>query len=174
MSSLMLESPSYEVTDLLDFGPRAQERQPPPAVQRKRFVTFYQGDHLYGLASDEVAEVVHPLPVSPLPNGPRFVQGISPLRGDIVAVINLKQLLGAAGTPAPERPKFVILKSIENEMRVAFRVDAMHELITLTDGDLRTDEQLGSLLFANATVDGRYIRMIHPPTLRTALDTSNE
>jgi hypothetical protein len=28
MSSLMLESPSYEVTDLLDFGPRAQERQP--------------------------------------------------------------------------------------------------------------------------------------------------
>ncbi|MEP7212869.1 MAG: chemotaxis protein CheW [Acidobacteriota bacterium] len=134
-----------------------------------RFVTFFFGDDLYGLAADEVSEVTHPLPVSPLPHGPEFLSGISPLRGEIVAVIDVGRMLGRNAVTSSARSKCVVLGKSENETQAAFKVDKMHELATLANVDLSVNPQAKSIFWGTAKCGGNTIKIISPTAIRAAL-----
>jgi purine-binding chemotaxis protein CheW len=59
-------------------------------------LTFRAGSLLCALRLDEVVETMRPLAVQPLAGTPRFVPGISILRGVAVPVIDVGLLLGGA------------------------------------------------------------------------------
>jgi chemotaxis signal transduction protein len=134
-----------------------------------RFVTFFFGESLYGIAADDVAEVTHPLPVSPLPNGPEYLAGISPLRGDIIAVVALSQMLGETPARHQSASKFIILKSGENDSRPAFRVDRVHELATLDVNEINDSPSPASIVCGTAKVGPRVLNLIQASAVRSAL-----
>ena len=119
---------------LLDLEPSIDEQAPRPEGRTARFVTFYFGERLYGVPAQDVLQVSHPLAFTPLPNAPDCLLGIAPLRGEIVAVIDLKALLGEV-SGSSQRPKFVILRSETDETASAFPVDLMHEFITVSEDE---------------------------------------
>ncbi len=119
---------------LLELEARVDDQPAPPEGRTARFVTFYFGERLYGVPAQDVLEIAHPIPFTPLPNAPDSLLGIAPLRGEIVAVIDLKSLLGEVSSSS-QRSKFVILRSETDETASAFPVDLMHEFITLPETD---------------------------------------
>ncbi len=66
-----------------------------------------------------IAEVLRPVPVTALPSGPSFVEGIIELRGRFLPVIDLRKRFGAAGGAAPG--KYVVAPM--GETSVALVVD---------------------------------------------------
>lgn len=104
------------------------------------------GGCLCGIPLDVVAETMRPLPVHQLPRCPRFVLGAARIRGVATPVVDLRTLLAGSsdssqspeGTEQKVRPRFVTVrvKHDGNERIVALRVDAVHGISELKDGDL--------------------------------------
>ena len=87
---------------------------------RSAFLLFRMGSRLCGVPVQDVVETLRALPVEPMEDMPRFVRGLSVVRGLPLPVIDLEVLLtGAEGATAPAR--IVVLRV--GERRVALAVD---------------------------------------------------
>jgi chemotaxis signal transduction protein len=113
------------------------KRTAPP--QGARFVVFFSNDRLYAVPSAEVAEVVHPLPVTPLPGSPAWLQGIANLRGEIIAVFNLKRLWNVPNPSPPERAKLIVLRAERSQTAFAFHVDKLGEIVTIAESEIHPE-----------------------------------
>ena len=55
----------------------------------EQFVTFYFGQHFFGLPIDDVIEINMALEITPVPLAPSYVAGVVKLRGQILTAVNL-------------------------------------------------------------------------------------
>ncbi|MEJ7847780.1 MAG: chemotaxis protein CheW [Pyrinomonadaceae bacterium] len=99
----------------------------------ERFIAFYFGLGLYCVRAEVVAEVIHALPVAVLPNSPRGISGITAIRGEVIAVLNLKELVNEEGGAGHAKSKMVVLRSPENQTQFAIPADRMHEVVMLPE-----------------------------------------
>ena len=99
----------------------------------ERFIAFYFGQGLYCVRAEAVAEVIHALPVAFLPNSPHGVSGITAIRGEVIAVLNLKELVNEESGAGQAGSKMVVLRSPENQTQFAIPADRMHEVVMLPE-----------------------------------------
>lgn len=85
------------------------------------------------LPLQHVAETMRPLPIEPVAGAPRFVRGVSVIRGVPTPVVDLKSLVGN-GEHSATYGRFVTLKL--GERRVALGVDGVVGLRTLDSSQL--------------------------------------
>ena len=67
----------------------------------------------------------------PLPNVPEWLLGMANLRGDLISVIDLRKLW-KQNTETPNRTRFIIIHSPKHETSIAFVVDKLNEIVTLS------------------------------------------
>lgn len=60
----------------------------------EQFVTFYFGQHFFGLPIDDVIEINKALDITPVPLAPSYVAGVVNLRGQILTAVNLALKMG--------------------------------------------------------------------------------
>ncbi len=63
----------------------------------EQFVTFYFGQHYFGLPIDDVIEINKALDITPVPLAPAYVAGVVNLRGQILTAVHLAQKVGMRG-----------------------------------------------------------------------------
>jgi purine-binding chemotaxis protein CheW len=107
---------------------------------------------LCALPIDHVVETMRPLPVQPLAGTPRFVRGVSLIRGAPLPVVDAAALLGTAEAP-PAR--FVILRADDRRFALAVGTvlgvraiprESFHQLEPLIrDAGSETIDAIGSL-----------------------------
>jgi len=74
-----------------------------PDVEVARWVCFGLGDQEYGLAIQQVREVLRVPPIEPVPGAPNTIPGVINLRGQVVTIIDLRRYLRLpAPTPGAE------------------------------------------------------------------------
>ena len=102
----------------------------------------------YCISSTTVLEVVHPLPVAALPNAHAWISGIAAFKGEVVAVINLKKILGISESAVNGKAKLVILRANAKETQFAIPVDSMHELLSISLESIAADpnDKTGGLI----------------------------
>jgi purine-binding chemotaxis protein CheW len=74
-----------------------------------RFLTFHVGEQLYALRSEEVLEVIRMPAVARVPQGPPALLGIANLRGAVLPVTGLRQLLGKSAAAASSSARAIVL-----------------------------------------------------------------
>jgi len=104
-------------------------------------VTFGMGDSLFALPVALVQEILDPRPVSRLPNSPQHLLGVIDVRGNSVAVIDLRSLLGEPPREDHADTRIMVLQIDEDggdadALHVALRVDRVIEVTGLDDGRL--------------------------------------
>ncbi len=145
--------------DLLEFEP-----------QQTRYVTFFLGDALYGIAAECVAEVIRPPAVSLLPNSPARLAGIAAVRGTIVAIVDVKALFGHADKSPRDKAKLVLLTPVPGEAQLALRVDRMSEIIHVAQGrEAKAEEALCPYISALAETSDGPARLIDLKSLSSAI-----
>lgn len=125
--SSLLELPSLNNPALLN-----SKYQPPVG---EKYLVFHLDDKIYGINSKRVAEVTAALPVTPLPGVPDWVAGIASLRGDIISIIDLRKLW-QKNTEPPLKNRFIVFHSAKNDSAIAFMVDKLNEIVTLSDKEI--------------------------------------
>lgn len=119
------------------------------ASEQVELLTLTIADERYAIESRFIREVLRSPPVTPVPGAPPLLSGVTNLRGEILAVMNLGHALGCDTQTA--EPAWVIVLGLEAaEMGIV--CDSVLEVTTL-----RTDAVLAPAR-ASTDVRGTWIR----------------
>lgn len=134
-----------------------------------KLVCFYLRGQEYAANIEHVKETMLVRPITRVFLTPPWLAGIINLRGDVVAVLDLAQLLGLPATAITDDSRILIAK---HEGRSAgILVDSMAELRTLELAGLQAppptlSAETSTLLLGLATVeDGSAVRVLDLPAL---------
>lgn len=90
---------------------------------------FSVGPERYGIEAGYVREVVRASEVTPVPGGPDLFSGVTNLRGEVLAVADLRRLLGLPALPRSEPSRLLVLGVERAEFGVL--ADAAEEIVRL-------------------------------------------
>lgn len=77
----------------------------------EQYCTFWVADLFFGVAVDEVQEVLRHQPMTPVPRADEAVTGLINLRGQIVTAVDLRVRLGLPARSPEQVPMNVIVRS---------------------------------------------------------------
>ncbi|MEO1331586.1 MAG: chemotaxis protein CheW, partial [Pseudomonadota bacterium] len=101
-----------------------------------QYVTFQNGDRVYGLEITRVVEIRQWAPVSDLPNQPAYTRGVLNIRGEVIPVHDLRARFGGALTEATEN--HVVLIVALGDQKAGVLVDAVSDIVSVTGHDVRS------------------------------------
>jgi purine-binding chemotaxis protein CheW len=120
------------------------------------------GGERYALAVNDVTEVGELGEVTPLPGSPPEVLGLHNLRGQVVPVVDLAEMLGIGGRATPTR--VVIAESGARRAGLAVEgVDGVDELPE------HSEESDSPLLSGAVLIEGELVGVVHARALLDAL-----
>lgn len=112
------------------------EDRPAALKQGEKFIVFTVNEKLYAVPSIHIAEVIHLLPVTPLPGSPDSVLGVANLRGEILGVLSLKRFWKEDNLASSEKAKLIVLRSDAPLTQFAFEVDKLNEIVAIPDTEI--------------------------------------
>lgn len=109
-----------------------------------QIVIFKLQEHEFGIDIKKVVEILNYEPVRPVPEVPRYVEGIINVRGIIYPIFNLCKRLNMREYEEKNKSKFILLQIGQN--RVGFLVDSVAEILSVEEAYI---EELPSMLDRN-------------------------
>lgn len=103
------------------------ERQSP----RHAYVLFSVADGTYALPSEAIVQLAMVGDVTPVPNSPAHVAGVTSIRGRVVPVVDLRRLFGFEPAAPGRRTRLIVVAHGGRE--VALQVDSAREFAQLAD-----------------------------------------
>jgi purine-binding chemotaxis protein CheW len=130
--------------DIPDIDNSILSDKPAASQKSERFVAFFLDDKLYAIPSVRIAEVLHPLSITALPGSESWLLGLANLRGEVLAVLNLKKLWNVENSTSSGKEKLVVLRSAHPETSFAFKADKLSEIVTIFDSEIEAVKENGS------------------------------
>ena len=97
--------------------------------------TFRVGGEDYAIDIMRVREIIPPLPVTPVPRAPSFVEGVIRLRGDVLPVVDVRRRLGLPVTSPTRKTKVLIVNVARRQIGLV--VDEVTEVLRLPRSEIR-------------------------------------
>ena len=108
----------------------------------------------YAVSIRSVLELDRLSPITPVPNTPEFVLGVTNVRGDVVSVLDLRRLLGLPPLARPETGRLVQVRPSGRAVRSGVLVDSILGMRPVRTGSL--DQDLSADSRIGAVIDGLY------------------
>lgn len=100
----------------------------------QEFITFYLGDLLLGIDIHQVQEINRNIDLTPVPHAPKAVRGVINLRGEVVLVVDLREVLGLAPAALTRSNRNVIVKN--GGEQIGLLVDRVADVVRAHTDDL--------------------------------------
>lgn len=133
----------------------------------RTIITFTLLEHLYGIDSQNIIEVI-PLPeVIPIGKSPDFIEGFINLRGALILVINMREAIGLEKIPLSINNSIINVDI--NGLPIGFVVDSVKDVVSVSEGQIAKPSKKWK------GIDIRYIYGIvkREPYSITILDTES-
>jgi purine-binding chemotaxis protein CheW len=101
------------------------------AEAQLQIVTFRIGSQEFGLDVFQVHEILRHQPVTPVPESPDFVEGVTEVRGDLIPVIDMRRRFEAPEARAEGDTRIVVVPFGED--RLGLIVDTVSEVLRLPE-----------------------------------------
>ena len=102
----------------------------------RHFLTFLLNDRLYALPAEDIAEVIRTPPVAKMPQAPSALIGIANLRGNVLPLVSLRNLLGLKETKNGG-PRSIVLGG---GSPAALAVDVVETFVTVAAKRIETQQ----------------------------------
>ncbi|OCS87507.1 chemotaxis protein [Caryophanon tenue] len=89
-------------------------------------VEFEVANNKFGINVIKVKEIIQPMPVTFIPHAHPHVEGIIQLRGEVLPVVDMLQVLGIPTTERSPQHKYIVAEF--NKQRVVFHVDNVTQI----------------------------------------------
>lgn len=86
----------------------------------KQYIIFKLNDEKFAASINHIASITEYASITPLPNGPAYIDGLLNLRGDIIPVVNLKKRFKMVEQQMNQKR---ILIARKNDLQIGFLVD---------------------------------------------------
>jgi purine-binding chemotaxis protein CheW len=100
----------------------------------QEFITFYLGDLLLGIDIHQVQEINRNVDMTPVPHAPQAVRGVINLRGEVVLVVDLREVLGLPPSGLTRSNRNVIVKN--GGEQIGLLVDRVADVVRANTDDL--------------------------------------
>jgi purine-binding chemotaxis protein CheW len=128
-----------------------QTKSADAGVERLEVLSFQLGTETYGVEIAEVAEVLPPRTVTPLPRAPSYIRGVVSLRGTILPVVDLARRIGLDSWKEARLSRILVLR--DRDERVGFWVDRVAGVIRFSKEEVETTD-------FSSSVDARFLKGI--------------
>jgi len=139
---------------------------------RSEYLVFSISGVSAGFRLTEISELVQIGSVMPLPGVPRWVSGVTNVRGQVIPVLNTATLVGLPSAPATSRTCSIIadVRVGERSAAVAFVVDDVLQVVAPTPGEIDLPASMGLPLPAEhvkgvARCDRGFVALLSPAAL---------
>jgi chemotaxis signal transduction protein len=99
----------------------------------KQYIKFFLANISLAVSITSALEIGRLPEVTPLPNLPGWILGISNIRGEIISIIDPKGFFGWPSQEKIREPHYIVVKN--KEMKIGLMVDKIAGLVSLNDGD---------------------------------------
>jgi len=126
-------------------------------------LTFRVADQEYSLDIMSVREIRGWTRTTPMPHAPDYMRGVINLRGTVLPVMDLARRLNLPSRETTDRN--VIIVVVINDTLTGLLVDAVSDIVAMTDDDLQPPPELSSdpqmaVVRALTVIDDRMIRVL--------------
>lgn len=123
------------------------------SVNGQRYLEFNIGKEKYGVELLTVIEVISVPETTPLPNSPKYIEGIMNLRGQIITVVDLRTKLSIPQLEDQSEKATIIVKV--NNVQVGVIVDSINKVINVHEKDL------SEIVNTNKNKNSKFINSIY-------------
>lgn len=100
-------------------------------------VEFTIANRYYAIDVRIAREIVEMMSITPIPQSPDYISGISNLRGEITTIINLSKLMGLPESAAQDTQKIIVLMpEVSQGSNVGIIVDDVYSIKQVGDKDV--------------------------------------
>lgn len=110
--------------------------------QFNRWVTFRLAEEIYGINVMQVQEVLRMTEIAPVPGAPNSVLGIINLRGNVVTVVDARELFGLPRNENTDQTRIMIVEI--NKLIVGLLVDSVAEVVNIQNSDIDSAPSIGN------------------------------
>src|SRR5688572_10077113 len=108
----------------------------------RELIAFRIGDQEFTVNIMSVREIRGWTSATPMPRSPAYMKGVINLRGAVLPIIDLSHRLGMK--PAEPTPRHVIIVAQVGEKAVGLLVDAVSDILTVTDDNIQPTPEIAS------------------------------
>ena len=106
-----------------------------------QLVNFRLRDEEFGVDIGSVKEIVRVTEITHIPDAPSFIHGVTNLRGQIIAVIDLARQFGLAPRQDLGESARIVVTEIRDQT-VGMLVDEVPEVLKISSGDIEPAPEL--------------------------------
>lgn len=117
-----------------------------------QLVTFSINKEEYGVRIMQVQEINRVTDITSVPRAPHFVDGVTNLRGNVIPVINIRELFGLENKDIDDRTRIIIVDI--GGAKTGLRVDQVNEVLRLMKQDIEKTPSIVTAGGANKYMDG--------------------
>lgn len=99
-------------------------------MAEKQYIVFRLNDEKFATSINNIASITDYSSITPLPNGPAYVDGLLNLRGDIIPIVNMKKRFRL---PEDRNSDRRIIISQNGDVQIGFLVDDASQSMTVAD-----------------------------------------
>ena len=114
--------------------PIHQSRMQQPPVRIVQLLAFLLTDEEYGIDIRMVKEIIRLTEITRVPRAPSYIHGIISLRGTVLPIFDLRQLLSMPDSK-PDKKNRILIVSLEAGL-IGIIVDAVTEVLELNEAEL--------------------------------------
>ncbi len=94
-----------------------------------QLVTFNLAEEEFAINILNVQEIIRMLPITRVPNAPKFVEGVINLRGKVIPVVDMRKRFKLASAAVTEDTRIIVVNLLAQT--VGFVLDAVSEVLRL-------------------------------------------
>jgi purine-binding chemotaxis protein CheW len=115
-----------EVVDSMDYGEDEMEDS-----QKDKYLTFSIGEEDYGIEIRYVTEIVVLQEITQVPDMPDFIKGIINLRGNVIAVMDMRSRFNMADKEYDDRTCIIVVEV--KDLQIGLIVDFVKEVMDIPE-----------------------------------------
>jgi two-component system chemotaxis response regulator CheV len=105
-------------------------------------ILFQLGNESFAINVLKTREIITPIPITPMPKAPEHVEGVIHLRGEIIPLINLADIVNQEPSDHPEEDHFIIAEL--NQVKIAFRVHRVNQIHRISWEQIQKPSELAT------------------------------
>jgi len=155
--------------NIKDTGFQLQKNRQKVEKERRKegniiqLIVFNLGDEEYGASIDQVREIIRTRVITPIPNSPVFIDGLTNVRGEIAVVVDLKNRFFLP-TKKEIKEKHIIITEQDKNL-FGLKVDEVTEVLRIPEIKIKNAPELVTKVDTDyirgvLTIDNRLIIML--------------
>ncbi|MFB0525468.1 MAG: chemotaxis protein CheW [Phycisphaerae bacterium] len=131
--------------DIKSIPIHIQTQQKKPTLEEEaqviQLIVFNLGDEEYGADINQVREIIRTGAITPIPDSPDFIKGVSNVRGEIPVIIDLKARFFLPSSKRDVEDRHIVITEQEKSI-FGLLVDEVTEVLRIPETDIKLAPEL--------------------------------